>query len=125
VRVAPRRLEGALERGVELGLRVAISTAYWPWVWPSPEPVTLTVFADPSCRLALPVRAPRDSDAALAAFGPPEWSEPLGQEVLRSDPTSRTLVRDLATSAHELSSAGTSAATAASTTAARSSTPRT
>jgi hypothetical protein len=80
-----------------------VSTAYWPWVWPSPAPVALTVFAGPASRLELPVRAPRDdADAALAPFGEPEWSEPLGQEVLRSDPTSRTLARDLATAAHEL-----------------------
>jgi uncharacterized protein len=83
-------------------LRVAISTAYWPWVWPSPEPVTLTVFAGPGSRLELPVRTPRDAEAGLAPFGEPEWSEPLGQEVLRSDPTSRMLARDLATGAHEL-----------------------
>jgi putative CocE/NonD family hydrolase len=83
-------------------LRVAISTAYWPWVWPSPEAATLTVFAGPACRLELPVRPPHDADAALPPFGEPEWSEPLGQEVLRSDPTSRSLARDLATGAHEL-----------------------
>jgi len=83
-------------------LRVAVSTSYWPWVWPSPEPVTLTVHAGARSRLALPVRAPRESDAALPAFGPPEWSAPLAQELLRSDPTSRTLDRDLASGAHEL-----------------------
>src|SRR5581483_10193234 len=22
-------------------IRVAVSTTYWPWMWPSPEPVTL------------------------------------------------------------------------------------
>jgi hypothetical protein len=83
-------------------LGVAISTAYWPWAWPSPDPVTLTVFAGPASRLTLPVRTPRPADQALAPFGEPEWSEPLGQEVLRSDPTSRTLARDLATGTHEL-----------------------
>jgi hypothetical protein len=64
--------------------------------------VTLTVYAGTGSRLALPVRAPRDSDAALAAFGEPEWSEPIEQEVLRSDPTSRTLGRDLAGGAQEV-----------------------
>jgi uncharacterized protein len=83
-------------------LRVALSTSYWPWVWPSPEPVTLTVHAGAGSRLALPVRAPRESDAALPAFGPPEWSAPLEQELLRSDPTRRTVERDLATGVHEL-----------------------
>ena len=68
-------------------LRVAISTSYWPWVWPSPEPVTLTVYAGAGSRLALPVRAPRESDAALPAFGAPEWSAPLepGGAALRPD----------------------------------------
>ena len=66
------------------------------------EPVTITVHAGGASRLALPVRAPRDGDAGLVPFGPPEWSEPLGQEVLRSDPTSRTLGRDLASGAHEV-----------------------
>ena len=106
-------------------LRVAISTAYWPWAWPSPQPVTLTVFAGPACHLELPLRAPRSADGALAPFGEPEWSEPLEQDVLRSDPTSRTLAPDLATGAHELASAGTSAGTAGSRTAAPSSTTRT
>jgi hypothetical protein len=81
---------------------VAVSTAYWPWAWPSPEPATLTVFAGPDSRLALPLRAPRDADAALPSFAAPEWSAPLEQEVLRSDPTSRTLGRDLADGAHEM-----------------------
>jgi putative CocE/NonD family hydrolase len=83
-------------------LRLAISTAYWPWVWPSPEPATITVFAGRACRLELPLRPPSEADAALPPFGAPEWSEPLGQEVLRSDPTSRSLARDLATGTHEL-----------------------
>jgi uncharacterized protein len=83
-------------------LRIGMSTAYWPCAWPSPEPVTLTLFAGPDSRLRLPVRAPRDVDAALAPFGEPEWSEPLEHEVLRSDPTTRTHTRDLATSAHEV-----------------------
>jgi len=83
-------------------LRVAISTSYWPWAWPSPEPVTLTVYAGAGSRLSLPVRAPRDSDDALAPFAEPEWSEPMGQDVLRSDPTSRTLGRDLAGGAQEV-----------------------
>jgi hypothetical protein len=83
-------------------LRVAVSTAYWPWAWPSPEPVTLTLHAGAGCRLELPLRAPRGEDAALAPFAEPEQSAPLEVEVLRSDPTRRTLTRDMATGAHEL-----------------------
>ena len=83
-------------------LRVAVSTAYWPWAWPSPETVTLTLHAGAGCRLELPVRAPRAEDAELAPFAEPEQSAPLEVEVLRSDPTRRTLTRDMATGAHEL-----------------------
>jgi hypothetical protein len=85
-------------------LRVAVSTSYWPWLWPSPEPVELTVYAGPESRLTLPLRAPGagERDAALAPFGDPEWSEPLAEETLRSDPTSRMLSRDPASGAQEI-----------------------
>ena len=53
-------------------LRVAVSTDYWPWVWPSPEAVTLSVFTGGHSGLVLPVRPPRDDDDDLAAFGAPE-----------------------------------------------------
>ena len=39
-------------------IRVAVSTSYWPIAWPSPEPVTLTLYAGAST-LELPVRPPR------------------------------------------------------------------
>lgn len=45
-------------------IRIALSTTYWPLIWPSPEAVTLTVFAG-SSQLVLPVRPPRDADADL------------------------------------------------------------
>ena len=83
-------------------LRVALSTAYWPWAWPSPEPVTLTVFAGPACRLELPLRAPRAGTRRSRRSASPSGPSRSAQDVLRSDPTSRTLARDLATGAHEL-----------------------
>jgi len=49
-------------------LRVAVSTDYWPWVWPSPEAVTLSVFTGGETGLVLPVRAPRADDELLPAF---------------------------------------------------------
>src|SRR5690606_34498121 len=52
-------------------LRLSISSSYWPVIWPSPEPVELTVHPADS-RLLLPVRPPRDEDAALPAFEEPE-----------------------------------------------------
>jgi uncharacterized protein len=70
-------------------VRIAISPTYWPWAWPSPERVTLTVFAGERSRLELPVRAPRAEDAALPAFGPAEGSAGLrlkeGQHEIRRD----------------------------------------
>ncbi|MGX9120789.1 CocE/NonD family hydrolase [Mesorhizobium sp. BHbsci] len=50
-------------------IRVSISTSHWPSYWPSPEPVTLTVYAGKS-ELELPVRPPRAEDADLKSFGP-------------------------------------------------------
>ena len=41
-------------------IRIAISTAFWPIVWPSPRPVTLSLFTGHS-RLCLPSRQPRAS----------------------------------------------------------------
>jgi uncharacterized protein len=52
-------------------LRVAVSPCCWPLVWPSPEAVTLTVWAGAST-LELPVRPLRAEDAVLPDFGPPE-----------------------------------------------------
>ena len=78
-------------------LRVALSTAYWPWVWPTAEPVTLALHAG---RLALPTRAPRAEE--LPEFGPPEWSAPLEVEPIAPGRTSRTHAHDQATGAHEL-----------------------
>jgi uncharacterized protein len=71
-------------------LRLAISPTYWPWVWPSPEPVTLTV---DGARLALPVRSGPDLDAA---FGPPEAAPGLTKEYSRQGRTGWIVHRDLA-----------------------------
>jgi len=54
-------------------LRLAISTAYWPMVWPTPEKATLLIF-DGS--LDLPQRASQAADAALAPFAGPESAPP-------------------------------------------------
>ncbi len=61
-------------------LRLAISTAYWPIVWPSPEPVTLTV-ATGASSLELPVRPQRPEDDRLRPFEPAE-----NAPALRSSP---------------------------------------
>lgn len=44
-------------------IRIALSTAYWPLIWPSPERTTLTVFTDASA-LILPQRQPRQDDGS-------------------------------------------------------------
>jgi hypothetical protein len=62
-------------------IRVALSTAYWPIVWPSPERAEVTVFTGTSS-LTLPARAPRGEDSLLA---------PL-QVVLPKDPGGTTTV---------------------------------
>ena len=56
-------------------IRVAISSSWWPRAWPSPEPVALT-FGAASSALVLPVREPRESDAALPEFPEPEAAPP-------------------------------------------------
>jgi hypothetical protein len=52
-------------------LRVALSPTYWPWVWPSPDPVSLTVFTAES-RLELPARSPAEESSPPAFDAPPE-----------------------------------------------------
>lgn len=80
--------------------RVAISPTYFPWAWPSPEPVTLTVFAD-SC-FELPVRPPREEDETLRPFGPPETAAPLAFDELRPEARRRWVSRDAVTQRAEL-----------------------
>jgi hypothetical protein len=77
-------------------IRIGISPMYWPWIWPSPEPVTLEVF---SGQLALPVR----NEAAVSA-------SPLGDLEAASPPpglggaasSRRFARRDIATGRHLL-----------------------
>jgi putative CocE/NonD family hydrolase len=81
-------------------IRVAISPTYWPWAWPSPEVVTLTVFAG---RLELPVRPTGSADDGPAPFEPPEAAPPLPVERLgEMPPAGRRIVRDLGAGSAEL-----------------------
>ena len=62
-------------------LRLALSTAYWPIVWPSPEAARVILqLAD--CRLILPRRPPPDLEPE-AAPAPPRAFPSLAAEVLR------------------------------------------
>ena len=84
----------AIGRAIPAGhrLRVSVSPTGWPRAWPSPEPVTLSVVAGAS-RLELPVRLPRDTDAALG-FGEAEGSEPLPLVQLKDGRGDTRLTRD-------------------------------
>jgi len=63
-------------------VRLAISTAYWPMIWPSPEMVTLTIFAG---TLDLPQRPPNVADERLSAFPEPETASPEKPTILHRD----------------------------------------
>ena len=61
-------------------LRLAVSPTYWPWIWPSPEPVTLTAGA---ARLELPVRgASRARRGAAPVRRRPSRAPALAEGVL-------------------------------------------
>lgn len=79
-------------------IRLAISTAYWPLLWPSPEPVTLTLFSGTS-RLLLPIRPKRAEDRRLKAFPPAAGATPEARTTLQSGRYERRQTRDLVTGA--------------------------
>ncbi len=62
-------------------IRVAISTAFWPIVWPSPKAATVLVFSGKSS-LCLPVRNPQDADADARVLPPPRHSRPHPKSTL-------------------------------------------
>ena len=70
--------------------------AYWPIAWPSPEPVTLTVYAGAST-LTLPVRPPDPADMALPALPPVETAPPLPVTALDPARTARVVHHDATT----------------------------
>jgi putative CocE/NonD family hydrolase len=73
-------------------LRVAISTAYWPLIWPSPETATITLFQG---GVDLPVRALADQDEWT--FPPPDADSPWEIETLREGANQRRVETDLTT----------------------------
>jgi putative CocE/NonD family hydrolase len=76
-------------------LRVSVSTSYFPLAWLPPEPARLTVHTGTS-ELRLPVRPPREEDATLREFGPPEAGPPMPKTILRAPHANWRVIRDLA-----------------------------
>ncbi len=74
-------------------LRLAISTCYWPVAWPSPQPVTLTLYAGVSA-LELPVRPPRPEDDALPPFARAEAAPSDVESALGVRTARRSIERD-------------------------------
>lgn len=70
-------------------LRVAFSTAYWPFIWPSPESVTLSVS---SATLSLPVKTVFDN--IRVAFYAPESAPAWQAETLREPKATRDVFVD-------------------------------
>jgi hypothetical protein len=95
VRVRLNDLGQAIPKGHRL--RLAISTAYWPIIWPSPEPVTLTVIAGRGAALLLPVRTPQAIDRRLRPFAEPVTApeKDVGEE--RIGERRNEVTRDVAT----------------------------
>jgi predicted acyl esterase len=61
-------------------VRLALSTAYWPMIWPSPETATLLISGG---TLDLPVRPPRATDALLSPLSGPESAPPEKPTIIR------------------------------------------
>jgi hypothetical protein len=74
-------------------LRLAVSTAYWPVVWPSPEAVTLTLFTGASA-LELPVRPPHPHDERLPPFAAAEGAPLPAYTELRPMRVERAVERE-------------------------------
>ncbi len=73
-------------------VRVAVSTAYWPLIWPSPEAVSLSIDTGGSA-LVLPVRRPGAGQPAVV-FEPEEQAPPLPRRMVRAPSGKRDVSRD-------------------------------
>lgn len=82
--------------GVGSRIRLALSTAYFPMIWPSPEVTTLTIDTAHST-LDLPTRRASPLDAQLKPFQPPANSSPLKTRIFRPSRSSNKVVQDLNT----------------------------
>jgi predicted acyl esterase len=57
-------------------IRLAVSSAYWPWIWPQPGSEAGFTLTPSGSVLELPLRA-QESDPSIS-FGEPEQAEPMG-----------------------------------------------
>ena len=80
-------------------IRVAISTAYWPTVWPSPEAVTLSL-QTAGCTLRLPVATA--AEAGAIHFPDAEAPPPVARAVVEPPENRRELRRDYITGEEEM-----------------------
>jgi predicted acyl esterase len=70
-------------------LRIAVSTAYWPMIWPSPEPVRLDLA---KATLKLPLRPLAKGDEV--SFPEPEGATPWATETIRPTSSERHIDRN-------------------------------
>ncbi|MEV6478511.1 CocE/NonD family hydrolase [Streptomyces sp. NPDC051576] len=83
-------------------IRLAVSSAYWPWIWPQPESAAGFTLDPEGSALELPVRERELTDDLRTddiRFEEPEEAEPLGvsQPVTLDEPRpERLVVRDVA-----------------------------
>ena len=75
-------------------LRVAVSTAYWPMIWPSPEVATVSIITGESA-VMVPVRKRRLE--TLREFSPAEAAPARRTRVVREGAQTRTVEKDLVT----------------------------
>ncbi|HEY7003729.1 MAG TPA: CocE/NonD family hydrolase [Gaiellaceae bacterium] len=68
-RVALEAIAYAFPKGHRI--RIAVSSAYWPWAWPSPRRVTISIYTGASSRFELPVRLAGKRDTGPAGLLPP------------------------------------------------------
>ena len=77
-------------------IRLSVSTTYWPMIWPSPEVVTLTLYAGAGT-LTLPVRPTGGDEPATPKFRAPEEAPAMAMTQLEPAQSSNTVSRDVAT----------------------------
>ena len=77
-------------------IRLAVSSAYWPILWPSPAPVALTVTTGAS-QLLLPVRTAEAATTASVLMPEPISAAPSPATVLRQGRVERSVTTDPAT----------------------------